>query len=823
MAEIRDYSNNPDPQTSARWPEGMAMSAVNDTGRIDEGIIGRWEKDFNGSLVSAGTASTYTLTPNRDLSSGTPALYDGLIIAFKPHVTNDAGATLNVQSTGAVPIQDAAGNAVSAGALIQDRSVLVAYSTAATAWVVSNFRDFVTPTNRTASRSLAVQASLAQGVADITDPEFGASSSKTGSENSAAIQAIVDANYKAIYVPEGSFALDTAGTFTGYQGQTFNYAVLVQDKTDVVVFGPGTFTVDASVASPAIPFAFVNCQRCTVQDFTTEGQGTHPTNFSPIGAGAAVYFHNGIGNRVFNIRTSRMGDGPVLSEETFSRIERGISNIPRGDKTKHHGIIYGSAYCVIDGLGGYGSATDGNIGTFGTGLNNTIRHCETFKSQIDDDSYAGTTTAQMIFVDSGQVGNDVDGNVCRGGFYGISVKTSTDTTSVRNNRVIGAFVAIAFWRGEGEQQTSGGTIHGNTILMNGANDNQAKPTGWSAAIQQGVGIYIDNTINTIDISAANYIGDDYQYTMGIVGDGTTTAFTFKHDVLVVSSITKNGTALSDPADYSVSGSTITFTVAPTSTDIIKITVGSCRLDWCGIHARITTSGTAVDQNLMLAINDNTIALNKNFSGVTQRSHGNAIWALRVSGTGLAFSCDIRANNIKDAQNAADYAYNSSLVYLQDFTSASVSNNDFYTNMTGGSVIRLNNCFYNSVNENSFGTTPPLVAERSDASTTSLMIANNQLREITQTSATLFKTSNIRNVVLMGNTYPRSNAVEGYMYEVDTRTSAAQDARVIETGNFWNVRGKGVNAYYVVNGVENASSAGSVVVEQAANVVYSSTN
>ncbi len=173
MAEIRDYSNNPDPQTSARWPEGMAMSAVNDTGRVDEGIIGRWEKDFNGSLVSAGTASAYTLTPNRDLVTGqsTP-LYDGLILAFKPHVANDASATLNVQSTGALPIQDAAGNAVSANTLIQNRSILVAYSTDANAWVVSNFRDFVTPEDRTTSRSLAKQATLRGDVFDVKDPQF---------------------------------------------------------------------------------------------------------------------------------------------------------------------------------------------------------------------------------------------------------------------------------------------------------------------------------------------------------------------------------------------------------------------------------------------------------------------------------------------------------------------------------------------------------------------------------------------------------------------------------------------------------------------------
>ena len=681
---------------------------------------------------------------------------------------------------------------------------------------------FVTPADRTTSRSLAVQATLAQGVADITDPQFGASTSKTGAQNSAAIQAIVDANYKAIYVPEGSFPLATAGTFTGYQGQTFNYAVLVQDKTGVVVFGPGTFTVDASVESPAIPFAFVNCQRCRAEGFTTEGQGTHPANFTPLGAGASVYFHNGIGNRAVDIQTTRMGDGAVLSEETYSRIEGGISNIIRGDETKHHGIIYGGAYCIIDGLGGYGSATDGNIGAFGTGLNNVIRNCETTKSQIDDDSYAGTSTAQMIFIDSGQIGCDVDGNTCRGGFYGISVKTSTDATSVRNNRVTGAFIGIAFWQGEGAQVTSGGSITGNTVLMNGANDDQSKPSGWSAAIQQGVGIYIAETLNSIDISAGNYIGDDYQYTMGIIGDGAQTAFTFKHDVLNVASITKNGTALSDPADYSVSGSTITFTVAPTSTDKIKITVGSCRLNWCGVHIRATTNGTAFDQNLMASISGNTIELNKNFTGVVQRSYGHAVWALVVSGSDLAFSVSVSDNKMKDGLNAANYEFGQSLVYIQNFSHANITENDFFTNMTGGSVCRLRDCYHMTFNDNSFGDTPPLVAERTDAASSSIVIGSNQVRPVGNGS-TLFKTNNIRNVSLTGNAYSRSNQGEGYMYEVDTRTSAATNARVAESGNIWNARGKGVNAYYAVNGVDNATSAGSVIVERAANAVFASSN
>ena len=136
MAEIRDYSNSPDPQTSARWPEGMAMSATNDTGRVDEGIIGRWEKDVNGSLVTAGTSTAYTLTPNRDLvtNQATP-IYDGLELAFKPHVDCGDSPTLNVQSTGAIAIQDQYGSNLKAGDLKTNTPVKVMYSSQLSAYV----------------------------------------------------------------------------------------------------------------------------------------------------------------------------------------------------------------------------------------------------------------------------------------------------------------------------------------------------------------------------------------------------------------------------------------------------------------------------------------------------------------------------------------------------------------------------------------------------------------------------------------------------------------------------------------------------------------
>ena len=110
MAEINDLVPIDDNNT-ARWPEGMAPSAVNDAGRADEGILSRWHRDTNGSLTSAGTASAYTLTTNQSLS----AYYDGLEISFVANVTCTDNPTLQLGGLTAAEIKTADDQKVSAG------------------------------------------------------------------------------------------------------------------------------------------------------------------------------------------------------------------------------------------------------------------------------------------------------------------------------------------------------------------------------------------------------------------------------------------------------------------------------------------------------------------------------------------------------------------------------------------------------------------------------------------------------------------------------------------------------------------------------------
>lgn len=137
MAEVFDWSivdasNNATPPVGA--PEGMAPSTVNDILRAMMGSIRREQGDTGGSLVTTGTSSAYALTPNRVLGS----LFNGLKFVFRPHVTNDVGATLRVSSLPISPLLKASGAAVAAGDLTANTVVEVYYSTALSAWIVPN-------------------------------------------------------------------------------------------------------------------------------------------------------------------------------------------------------------------------------------------------------------------------------------------------------------------------------------------------------------------------------------------------------------------------------------------------------------------------------------------------------------------------------------------------------------------------------------------------------------------------------------------------------------------------------------------------------------
>src|SRR5215468_2883411 len=81
-------------------PEGMAPSGVNDVLRAHQGAIKRW---YNWTVpkLTGGTSTAYTLT----YGTAPAALVDGMTHMMQFHAANGAGATLNVNGLGALPIQ----------------------------------------------------------------------------------------------------------------------------------------------------------------------------------------------------------------------------------------------------------------------------------------------------------------------------------------------------------------------------------------------------------------------------------------------------------------------------------------------------------------------------------------------------------------------------------------------------------------------------------------------------------------------------------------------------------------------------------------------
>lgn len=119
-AEINDLSTT-DASNTARFPEGMAPSAVNNAARALEGLLARWFADQNGSLSTSGSADTYTISANQTIG----AYYDGLKLSFEVTPTNTGASTLNVDSVGADSIVKHGDQALEAGDLQQGQKYTV--------------------------------------------------------------------------------------------------------------------------------------------------------------------------------------------------------------------------------------------------------------------------------------------------------------------------------------------------------------------------------------------------------------------------------------------------------------------------------------------------------------------------------------------------------------------------------------------------------------------------------------------------------------------------------------------------------------------------
>lgn len=136
MAEVEDLSTT-DASNTARFPEAMALSSVNNGARALEGLLARHHQDVDAGMLATATSTTaYTIASNKTISSYS----DGLTVRAQIHATSTGACTLNVDAVGAQNIvwNDGSQTQLTTGDLIAGQIYTFVYDLGNTVWVVMN-------------------------------------------------------------------------------------------------------------------------------------------------------------------------------------------------------------------------------------------------------------------------------------------------------------------------------------------------------------------------------------------------------------------------------------------------------------------------------------------------------------------------------------------------------------------------------------------------------------------------------------------------------------------------------------------------------------
>ncbi len=133
----RTASANASADNAVNWAEGMAPSAVNDSGRGMMASAAKWRDDTSGALVTTGSPTAYAIASYQGFD--TLAHLDGQQIAFTPHVTNDATVTLTVDGLGAKPLRRAPGVELPAAMLLAGSPYVATYYNATSEFILQGF------------------------------------------------------------------------------------------------------------------------------------------------------------------------------------------------------------------------------------------------------------------------------------------------------------------------------------------------------------------------------------------------------------------------------------------------------------------------------------------------------------------------------------------------------------------------------------------------------------------------------------------------------------------------------------------------------------
>lgn len=125
--------------STVNWREVQDPTTVTPSMRSMMAAIAKWRDDRNGSVLTGGTGSALTITTNQ----GFTTLEDGFHVTARMSATVQAGATLEVDGTGAKAIQTEAGNTVLASELVTGSLQTFTYNQAEDAWVALNPRRYM--------------------------------------------------------------------------------------------------------------------------------------------------------------------------------------------------------------------------------------------------------------------------------------------------------------------------------------------------------------------------------------------------------------------------------------------------------------------------------------------------------------------------------------------------------------------------------------------------------------------------------------------------------------------------------------------------------
>ncbi len=126
-------ASNSSADPAVNFAEGMAPSAVNDSGRALMASVAKWRDDLYG-LTTGGTSTAFTVTTNATYA--TAAVMSGGVFTIIPHTTSGASATLAVDSLTARALNISTGVAAPSGLLISGTPYLVKYVHASTEFIV---------------------------------------------------------------------------------------------------------------------------------------------------------------------------------------------------------------------------------------------------------------------------------------------------------------------------------------------------------------------------------------------------------------------------------------------------------------------------------------------------------------------------------------------------------------------------------------------------------------------------------------------------------------------------------------------------------------